>query len=121
MTSLTRGAGLLLLPLLSGVAFYCLWIASIRNGLFKQIEELVQQKQPPFPGSGSPLVRSYTGVAAVDQQLATLVTFFGPVVQGGNEPLNLFSLFGLGQCGAAWTLLLMESFRKGNQGKAVSL
>jgi hypothetical protein len=121
MTSTTRGVALLLLPLLSVAAVYCLWIVASNNGLFKQISDLAQQKQPFFPGSESPLVLKYTGVAAVDRQLTTLVAFFGPVFQGGNEPLNLFSLFGFGQFGAAWTLLLMESFRKGNQGKAVSL
>jgi hypothetical protein len=121
MTSPTRAAGLLLLPLLSVAAVYCLWIVASNNGLFKQIAELAQQKHSIFPGSKSALVRNYTGVTAVDGQLSTLVTFFAPVVQGGSEPLNLFSLFGLGQFGAAWTLLLLESLRKGNQGKVISL
>jgi len=116
-----RGAALLLLPLLSFAAIYCLWIVAAKNGLFKQIGELVEQKQPMFPGSTSLLMLDYTGVAAIDRQLSTLVTFFGPVVQGGNEALNLFSLFGLGQFGGAWTLLVLESLRRGNKGKAVSL
>ncbi len=117
----TRGAALLFLPLISIAAVYCLWIVATNNGLFKQIGELVQQKQPMFPGSESPLMLKYTGVEAIDRQLSTLVTFFGPVVQGGDEALNLFSVFGLGQFGGAWTLLVMESLRKGNKGKAVSL
>jgi hypothetical protein len=121
MTSPTRGAALVLLPLLSIAAVYCLWIVSINNGLFKQIGDLVEQKQPMFPGSTSPLMLKYTGVAVIDRQLSTLVTFFAPVVQGGNEALNLFSLFGLGQFGGAWTLLVMESLRRGNKGKVVSL
>jgi hypothetical protein len=121
MTSTMRGPALLLLPLLSVAAVYCLWIVATKNGLFRQIGELVEQKQPMFPGSKSPLMLEYTGIAAIDRQLSTLVTFFGPVVQGGNEALNLFILFGFGQVGGAWTLLVMESLRRGNDGKAVSL
>ena len=116
-----RRVALLLLPLLSVAAVYCLWIVAGKNGLFRQIRELVEQKQPKFPGSKLPLMLEYTGVTAIDKQLSTLVTFFGPVVQGGSEALNLFSLFGLGQFGGAWTLLVMESLRRGNKGKAVSL
>jgi hypothetical protein len=121
MNSPMRGVGLLLLPLLSVAAVYCLWIVAGKNGLFKQIGELVEEKQPIFPGSKSPLILEYTGVTAIDRQLSVLVTFFGPVVQGGDEALNLFSVFGLGQFGGAWTLLVMESLRRGNKGKAVSL
>jgi hypothetical protein len=121
MTSPPRGAALLLLPLIAIAAVYCLWIVSTNNGLFGQINGIVEQKQPMFPGSKSPLMLKYTGVAAVDRQMSILVTFFGPVVQVGYEPLHLFSLFGLGQFGGAWTLLVMESLRRGNRGKVVSL
>lgn len=121
MTSPMRGAALLLLPLIAVAAFYCLWIVATNNGLFAQISGNVEQKRPMFPGSKSPLMLKYTGVAAIDRQMSTMVTFFGPLVQVGNEPLHLFSLFGLGQFGGAWTLLVMESLRRGNSGKAVSL
>ena len=118
MTSRTRGAALLLLPLISAAAFYCLWIVATNNGFFKQINELVGQEQPLFPGSKLPLMREYTGIEPIDRQLTILVTFFGPVVEGRDEALNIFSIFGLGQFGGAWTLLVME---RGNQGKAASL
>lgn len=121
MTSSTRGAALLLLPLTAVAAFYCLWIVATNNGLFKQIGGNVEQKQPMFPGSKSPLMLKYTGFGAIDRQMSTLVTFFGPVVTVGDEPLHLFSLFGFGQFGGAWTLLMMESLRRGNSGTAVSL
>ena len=121
MASPLRSVALLLLPLLSVAAVYCLWIVSTNNGLFKQIGELAEQKQPMFPGSKSTLMLEYTGIAPIDKQMSTLVTFFAPVVQGGNEALNLFSIFGFGQFGGAWTLLVLESLRRGNQGKAASL
>lgn len=101
MISSTRGAALLLLPLLFVAALYCIGIVAIKNGLLKQIIDLRQQKKPLFPGSESPLLLKYTGVAAVDWQLTNLVAFFGPVVQGGDMHLHLYTLFGIGQLGAA--------------------
>jgi hypothetical protein len=116
-----RGAALLLLLLIAGAAFYCLWVVASNNGLFEQIGGNVKQKVPMFPGSNSPLVLKYIGVGAIDRQLSNLVTFFGPLVTVGDESLHLFSMFGLGQFGGAWTLLVMESLRSGNRGRAVSL
>jgi hypothetical protein len=63
----------------------------------------------------------YTGLKALDRQLTVLVAFFAPVVDFKNPALNLFAIWGLGQFGAVWTLMVMESMRMGNKGKAVSL
>jgi hypothetical protein len=63
----------------------------------------------------------YTGLKALDRQLIILVAFFAPVVDVKNPALNLFAIWGLGQFGAVWTLMVMESMRMGNKGKAVSL
>lgn len=68
------------------------------------------------------LLRKYTGLGFLDNQLAVLVTFFAPVVDlgVGREALSLFSLYGLGQFGGVWTLMVMESLRVGNRGLVVS-
>lgn len=92
-----------------------------KNGVFDIIRGLVEQDEALFPGSNQPLLKNYTGVKSLDTQLAALVTFFAPVVDLNDAPLALFSLFGLGQFGAAWTLLVMESMRLGNRKRVVSL
>lgn len=115
-----RSAVLVLLPLLSVAAVYCLWIIAIKNGLFKQLGEVIKHEEPKYPGSEEPLVLQYTKIAAVDHQLATLVAFFAPVVEGAHMPLGLFSLFGLGQFSGVWALLVLESLRKRHEGRAVS-
>jgi hypothetical protein len=92
-----------------------------RNGTFDHISTLAAQESPVFPGSNVLLLRQYTGVRAIDRQLSVLVTFFAPVVDSRSGTLYLYAIFGLGQFGAAWTLLVMESLRSGNKGRAVSL
>jgi hypothetical protein len=74
----------------------------------------------PFPGTLDPLLKSYTGIQAVDAQLTILVTFFAPVADRSHADLALSGAFGLGQFGAAWALLTLESLRAGNKAKVVS-
>lgn len=68
-------------------------------------------------------MKKYTGLSLLDHQLAILVTFFAPLcdVGFGREGLWLFGLFGLGQFGGAWTVMVMESLRAGNRGLVLSL
>jgi hypothetical protein len=96
-------------------------VLGAHNGTFDHISTLVAQDSPVFPGSNVLLLKEYTGIRAIDTQLSVLVTFFAPVVDSRNGPLYLYAIFGLGQFGAAWTLLVMESLRSGNKGRVVSL
>ena len=92
-----------------------------RNGTFETLLSALAENDPKFPGTEDLLVLKYTGFRAIDKQLAILVSFFAPVVDMRNQSLNLFSIWGLGQFGAVWTLMVMESLRMGNRRKAVSL
>jgi hypothetical protein len=85
------------------------------------IGEILTQETVYFPGTNDLLVKSYTGIEFIDAQLVVLITFFAPFLDVKNVESTLFSLFGFGQFGAAWTLLMMESLRSGNEGKLVSL
>lgn len=91
------------------------------NGTVATLEALAKQDTPFLPGSTDLLLRTYTGIAPIDRQLTVLVTFFAPVLNSKNGAVTLFSLFGLGQFGASWTLMMMESMRQGNKGRIVSL
>ena len=92
-----------------------------RNGTFDVLVGLLSQDDARFPGTEDPLLMRYTGLKALDHQLTVLVAFFAPVVDFKSHGLNLFSVWGLGQFGAVWTLMVMESMRTGNKGRAVSL
>ncbi|KAM3068861.1 hypothetical protein ACMFMG_011023 [Clarireedia jacksonii] len=115
-----RTITLILLPLLSIIGAFGTMVLGAHNGTFDHISTLAAQDSPIFPGSNVLLLKEYTGVGAIDTQLAVLVTFFAPVVDSRNSALYLFAIFGLGQFGAAWTLLVMESLRSGNKGRLVS-
>ena len=116
-----RTIALVVLPLFSLAGFYSTLVLSSRNGTFEMIRNLVSQDIPLWPGTEEILIRTFTGVKAIDNQLMVLTTFFAPVADGHTAAIKGFSIFGLGQFGAIWALLVMESLRKGNSGKLVSL
>jgi len=111
---------LILLPVLSVVGAFGTWVLGGANGTFNGIKHELASRSAVLPGSSDSLLRTYTGVSALDSQLQILVTFFAPVVNGVNRELSLFSIMGFGQFGAVWTLLVLESFRAGNKARAVS-
>lgn len=89
------------------------------NGTFDIITDVIALGSP-LPGTTDPLLNTYTGIQAIDAQLAVLVTFFAPVADRSHADLALSGLFGLGQFGAAWALLTLESLRAGNKARVVS-
>jgi hypothetical protein len=111
---------LVLLPLLSLLGTFGTMVLGGSNGTFESITALIASETPEFPGSDALLLREYTGVKFMDQQLTVLVTFFAPVLDTNHTALTLFTIAGFGQFGAVWTLMMMESMRMGNKGKVVS-
>jgi hypothetical protein len=111
---------LVLLPLLSLLGAFGTMVLGGSNGTFESITALIASETSEFPGLDAFLLREYTGVKFVDQQLTVLVTFFAPVLDANHAALTLFTIAGFGQFGAVWTLMMMESMRMGNKGKAVS-
>ncbi|KAI9740770.1 MAG: hypothetical protein M1818_004735 [Claussenomyces sp. TS43310] len=107
-------------PFLFVAAGYCLWYLGFENGPFKEIERLTHQDVSQYPGTELPLRLSYVGVGPIDRLFSFLVAFFAPVVDGSSPDLALYSIVGLGQLGAGWTLFMMEGLRGGNLGKVVS-
>jgi hypothetical protein len=109
------------LPILTLFGFYGTWTLSTRNGTFGSILELITEEKAPFPGTDELLVREYIGWKRVDDQLSVLVTIFAPVSDLRHGSLTLFAVWGFGQFGAVWTLMVMESLRMGNRGRFVGL
>lgn len=108
-----------MLPLLSIAGVYTTAVLADGNGTLDIIKNVIASNSP-LPGTLDPLLKSYTGIQAVDAQLAILVTFFAPVADRSHADLALSGAFGLGQFGAAWALLTLESLRAGNKAKVVS-
>ncbi|KAJ8065651.1 hypothetical protein OCU04_006324 [Sclerotinia nivalis] len=117
-----RTITLFALPALSLIGVFGAYVIGGRNGTFEHITSLVTQETPPavFPDAKYLLLKDYTGIRALDRQLTILVIFFATAVDRRNVAVWLNSIYGLGQLGAAWTLLVMESLRSGNKGRAVS-
>ncbi|TAQ86092.1 hypothetical protein B7494_g5587 [Chlorociboria aeruginascens] len=111
---------LIALPLLSITGFFGTFGLGHSNGTFETLGDLVEGTDPKLPGTDDALITRYIGIAALDKQMAILVSFFVPVTDGSDAALTILSIFGLGQFGAAWTLIMMESLRQGNKGRAVS-
>jgi hypothetical protein len=109
------------LPLLSLLGAYGTFALAGSNGTFDLLKAVFAENEPKFPGSEDLLLTNYTGIRVLDHQLEVLVAFFAPVVDREFPALNLFAIWGLGQFGAVWTLMVMESMRMGNKGRAVSL
>lgn len=109
-----------MLPLLSIAGAYTTLILAKGNGTLDIIEGVIALQSSPLPGTIDPLLRTYTGIQALDGQLAILVTFFAPVADRSHADLALSGAFGLGQFGAAWALLTLESLRAGNKAKIVN-
>ena len=74
-----------------------------------------------FPGAPLPLLRKYTGVAAIDDVLAMPVGFFSALFDGDVAPeYRLYTLWGMVQFAACWTLVVLEGLRVGNRGRLIS-
>jgi hypothetical protein len=116
--SALRGLLLVTLPLLSLLGYYNTFHTLNLNGTGSLLSAIVDSgPSAKLPGTESPLLRSYTHIKPLDEVLTFLVTFFAPIVDGR---LDGYARWGLGQFGAAWTVIVMEGLRNGNNGRLVS-
>ncbi|OGE52758.1 hypothetical protein PENARI_c009G11600 [Penicillium arizonense] len=103
---------------LSAFVFYAIFYFSYINGLDELGKRAVESGK--LPSINEPLRSVYTGVEPVDKLLTLLTTFFYPSLDGSNPGLLLHSIGFSGTFGAAWTLVVLESWRKGNTGTIVA-
>ncbi|KAL2074989.1 hypothetical protein VTL71DRAFT_8769 [Oculimacula yallundae] len=115
-----RTVVLISLPLFSLLGAFTATVLADANGTFKNIFAIIQSEKPKFPGTDFDLFMQYTGIGWLDRHICFLVMFFAPVVAKKGDALEMLTIFGAGQFGAAWALMLMEGLRKGNKGRVVS-
>ncbi len=102
---------------LSLLGFWTLWAFPYNNGLLKILKS---QTEPGalIPGpTAAPMKQTYTGIPPVDNQLTILVSFFYTAIDGNRGDVSLAFLGLGGAVLAAWSLVTIESYRSGNQGK----
>lgn len=104
----------LLLFSLSAFVFYAIFYFSYINGLDELGHKAIAAGK--LPGLNEPLRTLYTGVEPIDRVLTLLTVFFYPSLDGQSPTLLLHSIAFSGTFGAAWTLVVLESWRKGNAG-----
>jgi hypothetical protein len=104
---------------LSALVFYAIFYFSYTNGLDALGHKAIDSGK--LPGVNAPLRTLYTGVEPIDRILTLLTVFFYPSLDGQSPTLLLHSIGFSGTFGAAWTLVVLESWRKGNAGTIVAL
>jgi len=99
---------------LSAFVFYAIFYFAKANGLDALGQQTIASGK--LPGLNEPLRNFYTGVEPIDRILTLLTVFFYPTLDGQSPGLLLHSIGFSGTFGAAWTLVVLESWRKGNAG-----
>jgi hypothetical protein len=115
--ALTGAKALLLFLSLCG--FWTLWVFPYQNGL---LGILGRENDPGalIPGpTPAPMKQRYTGIGVVDRELTTLVSFFYTAIDGNRADVSLSFLYLGGQVLAAWSLIMVEGLRIGNQKKFI--
>ena len=83
--------------------------------------EHVRDETGLLPGTKEPVLTSYTGIELIDYELTVLTVFFWELVDGSRPDASLYCYHFLGQIFSAWSLLMIESLRKGNKWRIISL
>ncbi|KAI0834858.1 hypothetical protein F5Y06DRAFT_278085 [Hypoxylon sp. FL0890] len=96
------------------------------NGLGKLLRDVIDGRSDgttvELLGAPAPFKREFTGIRALDQQLAVLIGFFAALIDdaGASWDTTAFFVWGMAQFVAAWTILMLEGRRSGNRGRLVS-
>ncbi|KAI9150329.1 Epoxide hydrolase aurD [Paramyrothecium foliicola] len=106
---------LLTLAVLAAVLAFAvdaMFIQLERNGYMESVRPLIHEHKLAFlPGTTRPILRHYTGIAALDQIFVTANVFWANIVDGTLPECTLYALQFAGQLPAIIILLLVESRR----------
>lgn len=122
-TTALRILAISILISLSAFGAYCTFGAAAKNGLFAAITKASGPNAEPkyFPGGPVPYKTTYTGIAALDDKLVTLIAVFTAILDGPKtEDVSWVSRYLMLQFLAGWTLISLEGLRQGNRGRIVS-
>ncbi|KAL4875879.1 hypothetical protein BJY04DRAFT_223623 [Aspergillus karnatakaensis] len=109
-----------ILPVYGALALYSMVDFSCRNGYIPMVMEKGQQwlNAPPT----DPRKRAQTtGIASLDEPLATMFVFYWPLLDGSYPSLSLMFVNYFGTITLSLVLGTLESLRKGNRTSGLSL
>ncbi len=104
------------LILLSISGGYALWVFASNNGTYDLMAD-ASKTMWSNPNS----LPSITGLNGVDENLKFLISFYWPFIDGSRPDVSLHAVDFAIQYTTFWLVLVMESLRRGNSWKAVSL
>lgn len=125
-TGIARSITIIVLLACSAFGAYATLGTASRNGLFAALTKAagpdVRAKSKHFPGGPAPYKTTYTGIAAIDDHLLLLISFFTIILDTTTktQDVSWVSRYLLTQFLAGWVLLSVEGLRRGNKGRIVS-
>lgn len=113
-----------LLSLVTLASLHFIIIAGFLNG-FMGLAENWGACYPgllPFSTPTSPIYerKAYSGFGPVDALVGRLTLFFWPLINAQKPELTIFGIWMFGQLWASETVLIVEGWRIGNMGRAIS-
>lgn len=90
-----------------------------KNGTMDLISTSIRAKK--LPGTNKTLRTHWTGIKRIDNLFSLFVLFFMPLVDYKSPGLSMHGLHFGGQLASYWILVVIESFRRGNGGRAVAM
>ena len=113
-----------LLSLVTVASLHFIIIAGFLNG-FMGLAENWTASYPgllPFSTPTSPIYerQAYSGIMPMDVLVGRLTPFFWPLINGQKPELTIFGVWMFGQLWASETVVIVEGWRVGNMGRAVS-
>ncbi len=109
------------LLLLCAAGCYGTWYMMLNNGTTAYMSDIRDHGPRVLPGTDEALKTVYTGVPAIDHQLAVLTLFFWEVVDGSHPAASLFCFHFATQVACGWSLLMIEGLRRGHRWMTISL
>jgi len=107
------------LPVWSAIGVYTILGLMQVNGTFKDLSAV--ESTGVYPKSNVLARNDFTGIEGLDNFLRTLNVTFWPIIDGSFPAASLHCFQFAGAFGVTWIVLLLESVKSGNQGKAISL
>ena len=87
-----------------------------RNGYISSLIELLRNGPYLLPLSNTPIVYKYTGFRFLDSLFALANVMWANVTDLSNYGLTVYAVQFAGQLVPVWTLMVVESARKGSAG-----